>query len=77
MSAIPAAVAGDCQLAAFSYNSTSQQYLLVFADQRIYFLKDDALITFDTNATFADDVFVFSPPQDMEKIAFETVLGVK
>lgn len=42
---IPAAVAGDCQLAAFSYNSTSQQYLLVFADQRIYFLKDDALIT--------------------------------
>jgi hypothetical protein len=39
--------------------------------------KDDALITFDTNATFADDVFVFSPPQDMEKIAFETVLGVK
>ena len=39
--------------------------------------KDDALITFDTNATFADDVFVYSPPADVEKIAFETVLGVK
>jgi len=45
LSEIPSAVAGDCQLAAFSYNSTSQQYLLVFADQRIYFFKDDALLT--------------------------------
>ncbi len=39
--------------------------------------KDDALITFDTNATFTDDVFAFASPQGLEKIAFETVLGVK
>lgn len=43
--AIPTAVAGDMQLAAFSYNSTDEQYLLVFADSRIYFFKDDAMVT--------------------------------
>jgi hypothetical protein len=39
--------------------------------------KDDALITIDPNVTFTDDVFVFTPSEGMEKIAFETVLGVK
>ena len=39
--------------------------------------KDDALLTFDTTATFADDVFAFVPPAGFEKIEFETVLGVK
>jgi hypothetical protein len=39
--------------------------------------KDDALISIDANATFADDVFTYTPLDGMEKIAFETVLGVK
>lgn len=42
---IPTAVAGNCMLAAFSFNSTDQQYLLVFADLRIYFYKDGVLLT--------------------------------
>lgn len=42
---IPTAVAGNMQLAAFSYNSTDDQYLLVFADSRIYFFKNDAMVT--------------------------------
>jgi hypothetical protein len=33
------------QIAAFSYNSTDQQYLLVFANSRIYFFRNDAIIT--------------------------------
>jgi len=45
VSEIPAAVAGDGQLAAFSYNSTDVQYLLAFVEQRIYFFRNGALIT--------------------------------
>lgn len=42
---IPAAVGGNGQLAAFSYNSTDVQYLLAFVEQRIYFYRNGALIT--------------------------------
>ncbi len=42
---VPTAVAGNAMLARFAYNSTDQQYLLLFADSRIYFFRDNALIT--------------------------------
>lgn len=42
---IPAAVAGNGQLMAFSYNSTDVQYLLAFVEQRIYFFRNGAIIT--------------------------------
>lgn len=43
---IPAAVAADTmQTAAFSFNSLEQQYLMVFADLRIYFFKDGAILS--------------------------------
>ena len=38
--------------------------------------RDDALITIDSNATFEDSVFVFTPPAGARKIEFEPVLGV-
>jgi hypothetical protein len=39
--------------------------------------KDDALITIEPDVAFTDDVFVYAPPAGVEKIDFETVLGVK
>lgn len=42
---IPSAVGGNGMLAAFSFNSTDQQYLLVFVELRIYFFRNSALIT--------------------------------
>ena len=55
---IPSAVAGNMQIAAFSYNSTDQQYLLVFANSRIYFFRNDAIIT---NINGTGNLYLASP----------------
>lgn len=41
---LPLSASGDAMLARFAYNSTDQQYLLCFTDQRIYFFRDSELI---------------------------------
>lgn len=59
MHEIPIGDAADTlQSAAFSFNSTAQQYVVVFANLRIYFYKDGALLT---NINGSGNAFLVSP----------------
>lgn len=55
---LPIDAGGNAMLARFAYNSTDQQYLLCFSEQRIYFFRDSEVIE-NINGTGLD--YLVSP----------------
>ena len=55
---LPIDVGGDAMLARFAFNSTDQQYLLCFTENRIYFFRDAEVIS-NINSTGLD--YIASP----------------
>ena len=55
---LPIDAGGNAMLARFAYNSTDQQYLLCFSEQRVYFFKDSEVIQ-NINGTGLD--YLVSP----------------
>ena len=55
---LPIDTGGNAMLARFAYNSTDQQYLLCFSEQRIYFFRDSEVID-NINGTGLD--YLVSP----------------
>ena len=55
---LPIDAGGNAMLARFAYNSTDQQYLLCFSEQRVYFFKDSQVIE-NINGTGLD--YLVSP----------------
>ena len=55
---LPIDTGGNAMLARFAYNSTDQQYLLCFSEQRVYFFKDSQVIE-NINGTGLD--YLVSP----------------